>query len=326
MERRRFVGAALAAAAGAALPAALPRALPAAGRRPGGGRAPAPAPAFTLKFAPHFGMFTAHAGEDPIAELRFMHEQGFRAIEDNLMRKRPLEMQERIGREAKSLGMEVGLISALQRPNTPPGYVRPQLASGKPTDREEFLRDVRDTVPVAQRVGARFLLVTPGQLELGVEPSYQMANAVDNLRALAKVVQPHGLTLLLEPLNPWANHAGAFVTKSSQLFQLVRAVDSPAFKMLFDIYHLQISEGNLIGNLDRCWSEIGYIQTGDVPGRNEPGTGEINYARVFEHLHNKGWRGVIGTEHNISRPGKDGEQAFIDAYRKVDPRPGGARS
>jgi hydroxypyruvate isomerase len=323
MERRKFVGAAVAAAAGAALPGAARAAVTAPGGR---ARRAGAAPPFTMKFAPHFGMFTAHAGDDPVAELRFMHEQGFRAVEDNLMRKRPLEMQERIGAEVKRLGMEVGLISAMQRPNTPPNYVRPQIGSNKPHDREELLRDVRETIPVALRVGARFMLVTPGQLELGVEREYQMAYAVDNLRAATKLAQPHGLTLLVEALNPWVNHAGAFITKSSELFALARGVDSPAFKLLFDAYHLQIAEGNLIGNLDRCWSELGYIQTGDVPGRFEPGTGEINYARVFEHLHNKGWRGVIGTEHNISRPGKGGEQAFIDAYRKVDPRPGGARS
>ena len=286
-------------------------------------RLPAPrpaAPAFRMKFAPHFGMFAASAGDDPVAELRFMHEAGFRAVEDNLMRKRPVEVQERIARELKRLDMQMGLISAMQRPNTPPGYVRPQVSSGKPADREGLLRDLRDTVPVAQRVGAPFVLVTPGQLDPGVETGYQMAAAVENLRAAVKVVEPHGITMLLEPLNPWANHAGAFVTGSAQLFELVRAVNSPAFKMLFDIYHLQISEGNLIGNLDRCWSEIGYIQTGDVPGRNEPGTGEINYARVFEHIHRKGYRGVVGTEHNNSKPGKEGDQAVIAAYRAVDPR------
>jgi len=185
---------------------------------------------------------------------------------------------------------------------------------------------VRDTIEVAKRVGARCILVTPGQLEAGVELSYQMVNAIENLRAAAKVVEPHGLTMLVEPLNPWVNHPGAFVTKSSQLFELVRGVDSPAFKMLFDIYHLQISEGNLIGNFDRCRSAIGYIQTGDVPGRNEPGTGEINYARVFEHIQRRGYTGVIGTEHNNSKPGKDGELAVIAAYRKVDVRAGATGS
>jgi hydroxypyruvate isomerase len=287
---------------------------------------PSEAAPFTMKFAPHFGMFAAHAGKDPVAELRFMHEAGFRAVEDNLMRQRPLDEQERIGREAARLGMTVGLISAMRRPNTPPGYKRPQIASGKPADREELARDVRDTVEVAKRVGARFLLVTPGQLDPGVELGYQMANAVETLRAAAKIVEPHGLTMLLEPLNPWANHPGAFVTKSSQLFEIVRAVDSPAFKMLFDIYHLQISEGNLIANIDRCWPAVGYIQTGDVPGRTEPGTGEINYARVFEHIHAKGYRGVVGMEHDNSKPGKDGELAVIAAYRKVDPRAAGAGS
>jgi hydroxypyruvate isomerase len=265
-------------------------------------------------------MFETHAGKDPVAELRFMHEVGFRAVEDNLMRLRPVAEQESIARELRRLGMTMGLISAMRRPNTPPGYKRPQLSSDKPSDREELLRDLRDTVPVAKRVGAGFVLVTPGQFDPGVEPAYQMANAIENLRAAVKVVEPHGITMLVEPLNPWANHPGAFVTKASQLFELVRAVDSPSFKMLFDLYHLQISEGNLIANIDRTWPAIGYFQSGDVPGRNEPGTGEINYSNVFAHIYKKGYRGIVGTEHGKSRPGKEGEQAVIEAYRKVDVR------
>lgn len=321
MQRRDFlkssVGGAVGVAAGglgivgvARRAAALPLAAP----------APAPAPAFALKFAPHFGQFAASTGDDPVAELRFMYDAGFRAVEDNLMRKRPVELQERIGQEIKRLGMEFGLISAMQRPNTPPGYKRPQIASDKPTDRTELLRDVRDSIDVAKRVGARFVLVTPEKLDLGVEPAYQMAYAADTLREAAKVVAPAGITLLLEPLNLWANHPGSFISKSSQLFELVRAVDNPAFKMNFDIYHLQISEGNLMANFDRCQSAIGYVQCGDVPGRKEPGTGEINYARVFEHLARRGYQGVIGTEHDNSIPGKAGDQATIAAYRRLDPR------
>jgi hydroxypyruvate isomerase len=323
MQRRDFVRTTFAGAAAAAA-AGLP--LGAAARRAHALGAPA-APAFTMKFAPHFGQFASAVGDDPVAELRVMYDAGFRAVEDNLMRLRPVEVQERIGREARRLGMEFGLISAMRRPNTPPNHRRPQLGSDKPEERAGLVGDVRDTVPVAKRCGARFVLVTPGQLDPGVEPAYQMAAAVETLRALVKEVEPHGLTLLVEPLNPWANHAGAFVTKSSQLYALVRAVGSPAFRMLFDLYHLQIAEGNLMANFDRCQDAIGYVQCGDVPGRKEPGTGEINYARVFDHIARRGYRGVVGTEHETSLAGAAGEQALVAAYRRVDPAPGafGAR-
>ena len=93
-------------------------------------------------------------------------------------------------------------------------------------------------------------------------------------------------------------------------------------KILFDIYHQQISEGNLLPNIDRCWEEIGYFQCGDNPGRKEPGTGEINYRNVFRHLHAKSVETkrnfVIGMEHGNSKPGPEGEQAVIQAYRRSD--------
>ena len=88
--------------------------------------------------------------------------------------------------------------------------------------------------------------------------------------------------------------------------------------MLFDLYHSQIEEGNLIPNIDLAYTEVGYYQIGDNPGRNEPTTGEINYHNVFRHLHTKGYQGILGMEHGVSKSGKDGERALIDAYRLSD--------
>jgi hydroxypyruvate isomerase len=106
--------------------------------------------------------------------------------------------------------------------------------------------------------------------------------------------------------------------KVPQAYQICRAVGSPSCKILFDIYHQQITEGNLIPNFDIAWDEVAYVQTGDNPGRNEPGTGEINYRNVFKHLHAKGFDGVVGMEHGNSQPGREGEQAVIDAYVAAD--------
>jgi hydroxypyruvate isomerase len=125
--------------------------------------------------------------------------------------------------------------------------------------------------------------------------------------------------IVLEPLN-FRDHPGLFLTKMAQAYEICRAVDSPSCKILDDLYHQQIHEGNLIPNIDRAWDEIAYFQIGDNPGRKEPTTGEINYVNVFQHIHDKGFRGVMGMEHGNSQPGRAGERAVIDAYRSVDPQ------
>ena len=125
--------------------------------------------------------------------------------------------------------------------------------------------------------------------------------------------------MVLEPLNTKQNHPGVFLSGSPQAYLLCKAVNRPSCKILFDMYHQQITEGNLIPNLDQCWDEIAYLQSGDNPGRKEPGTGEINYKNVFRHIADKGYRGIIGLEHGNSQPGEAGERAVIAAYRSVDP-------
>ncbi|MEM6979810.1 MAG: TIM barrel protein, partial [Planctomycetota bacterium] len=147
---------------------------------------------------------------------------------------------------------------------------------------------------------------------------YQTANVIDMLRRCVDAVEAKGLVLVLEPLNWHANHGGTFLRQSDQAYAICRAVDSPSCKVLFDIYHQQITEGNLIPNIDACWDEIAYFQAGDNPGRKEPTTGEINYRSIFAHLHAKGYEGVIGMEHGNSQRGAAGERAVIEAYRQVD--------
>jgi hydroxypyruvate isomerase len=123
--------------------------------------------------------------------------------------------------------------------------------------------------------------------------------------------------MVLEPLNP-RDHPGLFLKGIPQAYQICRAVDSPACKILDDLYHQQVTEGNLIPNLERAWNEIAYFQIGDNPGRREPTTGEINYRNVFRRIHDKGYDGILGMEHGNSRPGVEGEQAVIAAYREVE--------
>ena len=269
---------------------------------------------FTMDFAPHFGMFRAHAGDDPIAELQFMADEGFRALEDNGMRDRSVAEQEKIAREMSRLNIRMGVFVAHTIE-----WSEPTLTKDGDEHRERFLREIRESIEIAKRVDATWMTVVPGHLDLRLDMGYQTTNVVESLRQASELLEPHGLVIVLEPLN-FRDHPGLFLTKMAQAYEICRAVDSPSCKILNDLYHQQIHEGNLIPNIDRAWDEIAYFQIGDNPGRKEPTTGEINYVNVFQHIHDEGFRGVMGMEHGNSQPGRAGEQAVIDAYRSVDPQ------
>ncbi|NUQ23226.1 MAG: TIM barrel protein [Saprospiraceae bacterium] len=303
MKRRTFLHTGLATTAGA---------LTGINSLQGMTQQPVPAPGFKLKYAPHTGMFNAHAGEDPVDQLHFMADEGFTAFEDNGMKDRDVDTQKRMGEAMAKRGMTMGVFVAHKI-----YWNQPNLASGKTDLRDEFLQHIKDSVEVAKRVNAKWMTVVPGHLDLRLDMGYQTANVVEALRRAADILEPHNLAVVLEPLN-FRDHPGLFLTKAAQAFEICRAVDSPACKILFDIYHQQIQEGNLLPNIEAAWSEIAYFQIGDNPGRKEPTTGEINYKNVFKYIHSRGFTGVLGMEHGNSKPGKDGERAVIDAYRAVD--------
>jgi len=268
---------------------------------------------FNLLYAPHFGMFTHHSGKDLIDQIQFMYDQGFRSLEDNGMKDRPLSVQERIAKKMNQLDMTMGVFVAHKI-----YWNKPNLASGDKDLQNEFVDHIRESVEVAKRVNAKWMTVVPGHVDLGQEMGYQTAHVVEALQRASTILEPHGLIMVLEPLNWWTNHAGQFLSEIPQAYEICRAVDSPSCKILFDIYHQQITEGNIIPNIDKSWDEIAYFQIGDNPGRKEPTTGEINYKNVFKHIHDKGYKGVLGMEHGNSKSGKAGELAVIAAYRKVD--------
>ncbi|MEO5510456.1 MAG: TIM barrel protein [Longimicrobiales bacterium] len=312
MDRRNFVQSSF--AAGAALAAAgTAAAHPAAASSPTPAPTPAGAPKFKLAYAPHFGMFKEHAGNDVVAQLEFMAGEGFTALEDNDMRGRSVAEQERIAAAMTRLKMTMGVFVAHTIDWSEPG-----LASGKPEKRDRFLKEVGESVDVAKRVNAKWMTVVPGVVDKRLDMDFQTANVVDSLRRAAAILEPHGLIMVIEMLNTRRDHAGQYLTHTAQAYQICRAVNSPSLKMLFDIYHMQITEGNLIPNISAAWDEIAYYQVGDNPGRNEPGTGEINYRNIFKHIHGKGFTGVVGMEHGNSKRGREGERAVIDAYVQAD--------
>ena len=301
MRRRQFLRSALAGA------------LPLAATEMGAARQ-AGKHTFKLKYAPHFGMFEQSAGKDLIDQLRFIADAGFTAFEDNGMMRRPPDVQQRIGDTLAKLGLTMGVFVIDTGDNW-----KPSLATGRAEFRERFVRTCRDAVDVAKRCGARWMTVVPGYFERTLPPGIQTGHVIDALRAGADVLAPFQLTMVLEPLS---DNPDLFLRTSDQTYAICRAVDSPACRILFDIYHMQRNEGHLIPHIDLAWDEIAYFQIGDVPGRKEPGTGEINYPNVFKHVYGRmqqeGRDFVFGMEHGNAEPGVEGERRLIEAYVRAD--------
>jgi len=266
---------------------------------------------FKLKYAPDLGRFSHHAGNDPIDGIKFMHDQGFSAVFDNGLMGKPADLQEKIGAALRERNMELGPFVLYA------DFGKESFVLNDAAIREDLLNRVKSGIETAKRTGVKWALMVPGRYNQRMDWDYQTANVIDNLRYITELCQESGLIIVLEPLNK-RDHPGLFLTSISQSYSICRAVNHPCCKIVNDLYHQQITEGNLIPNIDNAWSEIAAFHLGDNPGRREPGTGEINYRNIFKHLHQKGYKGVLCMEHGISKEGKEGEAALLKAYRECD--------
>ncbi len=265
---------------------------------------------FNLNYAPHFGMFRNSAGNDIFAELQFMADQGFTALEDNGLLGRPVEIQEKLGKELQRLGMTMGVFVVDGGDNW-----KISLTSGKKEFIDNFVKTCRTCVETAKRVNAKWMTVVPGFYDRSLPIGIQTANVIEALRRGAEIFEPHGLIMVLEPLSDTPE---LFLRNSDQTYMICKAVNSPSCKILYDAYHMQRNEGQIIKNIELCWDEIAYFQIGDNPGRKEPTSGEMNYKNIFKYIYDKGYKGVLGMEHGNAKPGKEGEEALIKAYKEVD--------
>jgi hydroxypyruvate isomerase len=268
---------------------------------------------FKLGYAPGLGMFRQNAGQDPIDNIKFCYDQGFRAMFDNGLPGREPALQEKISAEISRLGMKLGPYVLRGDPGIP------DFVLNKQEIRDILAEVMKKAIDVTKRTGVKQALIVLGRYDAKLHIDYQTANAIDNLRFCCDIVEPEGITLVLEPLNNLINHPGLFLTRIPQAYAICRAVNRPSCKIVDDLYHQQISEGNLIPNIEAAWSEIGAFHLGDSPGRNEPTTGEINFKNIFKYLYNKKYDGTLCMEHGISNRGtKEGELRVIQAYRECD--------
>lgn len=275
-------------------------------------RAPSAVEPFKLKYAPGFGMFKEHAGSDLIDNIKFCHDSGFRAMFDNGLMSRPVEDQVKITNEISRLGMVLGPFVLYA------DFSVTSFVLNKQETRQMLVNKMKEGVECFNRTGVKWALVVPGRYDEKLHRDFQTANVIDNLRYCCDVVEPAGLTIVLEPLNTLRNHPGLFLTGIPQAYEICRAVNRPSCKIVNDIYHQQITEGNLIPNIEAAWSEIAAFHCGDNPGRNEPYTGEINFKNVFKYIYSRKYEGVICMEHGLSVKGKEGEVKLLEAYREAD--------
>jgi hydroxypyruvate isomerase len=300
LSRRNFIGSAAAAAFAASTVTSTTRAAASGGR-------------FKLRYAPNPGMFRKHAGADYLDNIKFMADEGFSAMFDNGLMGKPADMQEKIAAEMARRDMMMGPFVLYAE------FRKPTFVTQDKAFREEIIKRTRAGVEVAKRTNTKWMLIAPGCCSQRMEWDYQTANLVDNLRYCTEIAEANDVVIVLEPLNWWANHPGLFLQKIPQAYLVCRAVNSPSCKIVDDLYHQQITEGNLIPNIDKAWSEIGAFHLGDNPGRKEPTSGEINYKNIFKHLYKKGYTGVLCMEHGKSKGNsKEAERALIDAYRACD--------
>ncbi|MES3152208.1 hydroxypyruvate isomerase family protein [Sphingomonas faeni] len=268
---------------------------------------------FSLAYAPHEGSFPSRGGL--LEQIAYAADQGFTAWEDNEAAARPVAQQESMAKALAQRGMTMGVFVASM-----PKWAksRPLLGANDGAEREAFLADIRASVDVAKRLNAKRMTVVTGFMDPKVPVDIQTARVIDAMRRAGDIVAPSGAAMVMEPLNTRTNHPGVYMQTISQGYAVARGANSPAVKVLADLYHEQIQSGNLIPTLATCWSEIGYIQFGDNPGRNEPSTGEINYSSIVKWLKAQRYTGVIGMEHGNSVTGRAGEDRLIAAYRAID--------
>jgi hydroxypyruvate isomerase len=271
------------------------------------------APRFSLGFAPHEGTFRSRGNR--LEQIAYAADQGFTAWEDNEAAGRTVAEQTAMARALQQRGMTMGVFVA-GMPKW--GEMRPLLGGNDDADREGWLAEIRASIDVAKRLDAKWMTVVPGFLDRKLPIEIQTGRVIDTMRRAAEIVEPHGLVMVMEPLNTLTDHPGVFLQTIPQGFAVAKAVNSPAVKVLADLYHEQIQAGNLIRSMETCWDEIAYIQFGDNPGRKEPGTGEINYRNVVRWLRARKFGGVIGMEHGNSIEGRAGEERLVAAYREID--------
>lgn len=255
------------------------------------------------------GMFIEHAGQDPIKQIEFMASQGFAGVEDNFFKSRPIDEQIAIGKALQKHNMQMGAMVFSLR------FDVPTLVRRSPEAIAILKEEAESSVAAAKRNGAKFMTVVSGLADHTLPQDIQVQNMIDNLRWLGDIAQENDFTLCLEAITQryWP---GIFLNSTRKAHMIVKAVNHPNVRLLFDVFQAQVEDGDLFRGLDEAWDEIALIQVADAPLRTEPGSGEINYPNILKKIAEKNFTGLVELEHEHSAPGMEGETRTLDFWRQ----------
>jgi hydroxypyruvate isomerase len=228
-----------------------------------------------------------------VEQIEQIAAYGFPAFE--LLRCGAWEDKEAVRARCEELGIEVGAVGGGM------GTIN-DWGPNDPAHHDRFVEAVQQGIANAQAIGSKLVLALSGAARRDVSKEEQMEALVQAGKRVGPILEQTGIVLVWEPLNVLVNHAGYFLVHSADGSELVKRTGHPNVKFLFDVYHQQISEGNLINNIRRYHPEIGHYHFADNPGRHEPGTGEINYRNVFKAIYDTGYRGIVACEFGKTKP------------------------
>jgi len=275
---------------------------------------------WSLRYAPHLGyrppfqpLFAATVGsDDPVEQIAFAADQGFAGVLCAAARGRSPDEQRRVGDALAARGMEPGCILYTtfdQLRNT-------SWATDSAEARAWIARELAGAADAAKRVGAKRIAVLGG-----ADPqrpiAQQHAAFVQNLRFAAGIAARDGLTLCLETLSR-KSVPDMLLQHMPDALAVVRQVDHPAVRLIFDTSHVQIMDGDLLFHLEQAWEHVAIVQVADNPGRLEPGTGEINFESVLRLLARRGYTGLVELEHGWQQPGAESERRGLENLRRLD--------
>ncbi|MFK7911255.1 MAG: TIM barrel protein [Akkermansiaceae bacterium] len=267
---------------------------------------------FKSKFGPHENLLPT-APKGIVDQMKFAYDLGFRGWEENWLMRKPEKLWEEVAaflQSKKDFTMGISVIS---------GGAQQDFSNPTKEGKERLKKDMEKGVKFCKITGQTGMTFLPG-VRNDLPREEQIKKSVDTMNFLCDIVEEHGIILMMEPLSHPLGKKEPLLRSFADGAMLSKLVNRKSCRLLADYFHEgQIGNGpKLIENTNAVWDEVGYVQYGASPGRKEPGTGKLDYTAVTKLLREKGYTGVIGMEHGASKKGKEGLDALLAAYRKID--------
>lgn len=248
--------------------------------------------------------------------MEFAAALGFAGVQYARAVSRPKNERARVRRALERHGLETGCMVYAGREVV----LAPLWGTADPAARAIWETALREAFDVAGELNARHIIVFSGA-DSSVPIALQQAAFVDNLKRAAELAEAHGVVLCLENMSR-KSRAGTLTSHLGETYAIVKAVASPAVRLVFDTSHVQVMDGDLLDNLRATWDAVAIVQIADNPGRFEPGSGELNFENILRAVRELGYRGLVELEHDWSQPTRAVEERGIARLREIDGRLG----